>query len=303
MLDLKARVHFEEVEIALAVDDELDRTGAVVLHGACKSDGLLAHRLASLGRKERRWRLLEDFLVAALDRAFAFVEVDDVAMFVAEHLDLDVVRLVDELLDEDAIIAKRRDRFGASAVETLFRFGSVERDAQPLAAAAGRRLDHHRVADRLSDLHGLLRVVDQAHMTGHGAHAGFGRELLGGDLVAHRLDGVGVGADEDDLLVLQALGEAGILRQEAEARMDGFSAGLADGVHDLVLHEIALGSWRAADVDRLVGHLDRHRTRVRVGIDDDRLHAHTSGGLDHPAGDFPAICDQDFREHPLPRQP
>ena len=208
MLDLQARVHFEEVEIALAVDDELDRPGAVIVHGLGQRDRLLAHRLARLGREEGRWRLLEDFLVAALDRAFALVEVDDIAVLVAQHLDLDVARLVDELLDEDAIIAERGDRLGARAVKAFLGFACVEGDAQALAAAAGRGLDHHRIADRVGDLHRLLRILDQAHMTGHGADARFGGKLLRRDLVAHRLDGVRVRADEDDLLGLQALGES-----------------------------------------------------------------------------------------------
>jgi hypothetical protein len=41
-------------------------------------------------------------------------------VLVAEHLDLDVARLVDELLDEDAVVAERRDRF-ARAPSKAFR--------------------------------------------------------------------------------------------------------------------------------------------------------------------------------------
>ena len=98
------------------------------------------------------------------------------------------------------------------------------------------------------------------------------------------------------------LAKSGVLGEEAKARVDGFRARLAHGVDDLVLDQIALGGWRAADVDRLVRHIDGHRAGVGVGIDNDGLHAHAPRRLDHPAGDFPAICDQDFREHPLPRQ-
>jgi hypothetical protein len=32
MLDLQAGVHLEEIELAILVDDELDRAGALVLH-------------------------------------------------------------------------------------------------------------------------------------------------------------------------------------------------------------------------------------------------------------------------------
>jgi hypothetical protein len=53
--------------------------------------------------------------VAALDRAFALAEVEDVAVLVAEHLDLDVARRFDELLDEDAVVAEARQRLALHA--------------------------------------------------------------------------------------------------------------------------------------------------------------------------------------------
>jgi hypothetical protein len=65
-------------------------------------------------------------------------------------------------------------------------------NAHALAAAAGRRLDHHRIADLVGDLDGFLGVLDQAHMAGHGVHAGIGRRASWIDLVTHRLDGDGV---------------------------------------------------------------------------------------------------------------
>src|SRR5690606_8357690 len=100
--------------------------------------------------------LFEDFLVAALDRALALVEMDNVAVLVAEYLYLDVPRLIDELLDEDAVVTEGRDGLCAGAFEAFPGFGRVPGDAQALAAAPGRGLDHHRIADRVGDLHRFL---------------------------------------------------------------------------------------------------------------------------------------------------
>ena len=60
-------------------------------------------------------------------------------MRVAEHLDLDVARLLDELLDEDAVVAEARcaPRCG-TALKPSSASLSFERHAQALAAAAGR---------------------------------------------------------------------------------------------------------------------------------------------------------------------
>jgi hypothetical protein len=45
--------------------------------------------------------------VAALDRAFAFEQVDEVAVHVAEHLELDVVRAAHVTFEQYAVVAER----------------------------------------------------------------------------------------------------------------------------------------------------------------------------------------------------
>jgi hypothetical protein len=114
-------------------------------------------------------------------------------------------------------------------------------DAHALAAAAGRGLDHHRIADLVGDLDGLLGVGDLAEVAGHGRHLGLGGRLLALDLVAHGGDRLGVGTDEDDAGLRQRDGEGLALGQEAVARMHGLGAGLLAGLHDLVDHQVGLG--------------------------------------------------------------
>ena len=93
------------------------------------------------------------------------------------------------------------------------------------------------------------------------------------------------------------LGEAGILRQEAVARMDRLRAGVPGRRDDPVGHQVALARRRPADMDGLVGHRDVARVAVGVGIDGDRLDAEPPRRLDDPAGDLAAIGDQDLGEH------
>src|SRR4029079_12056679 len=109
--------------------------------------GLLAHRLAHFGANEGRRRLLDDLLVAALNRAFALVQVENVPVLVAEHLNLDVAWRLDELLDEDAVVAEAVEALALHRLEALANvlFGPGESHA--LAAAAGRGLHHHRITD------------------------------------------------------------------------------------------------------------------------------------------------------------
>src|SRR3546814_5911279 len=110
MFDLKPRVHFEEVEALArrvgARDDQLDRARAIIADGLRQRDALFAHGLAHLFGHEGRRRFLDHLLVAALDAALTLVEVEDVAVLVSEDLDLDMARIADEFLDEDAVVAE-----------------------------------------------------------------------------------------------------------------------------------------------------------------------------------------------------
>ena len=173
------------------------------------------------------------------------------------------------------------------------------RDPHALAAAAGGGLDHHRIADLVGDLHRVLVVLDDAEIARHGRDVGLGGRLLGFDLVAHRGDRAGVGADEDDAGLGQRPREGLALGQEAVAGMHRLGAGLAAGLDDLVDHQIAFGRRRRPDQHGLVGHLDMQRVAVGFGIDRDGLDPHAARGLDDPAGDLAAIGDQNSFEHVL----
>ena len=83
MLDLQARVHLDEVELAVLVE-ELDRAGAAVLDLAHGLGDRLADLLARSSVERGRGGFLQDLLVAPLQRAVALAEVDGVALAVAE---------------------------------------------------------------------------------------------------------------------------------------------------------------------------------------------------------------------------
>ena len=96
VLDLDPRVHLHEVEVEVLVDQELDRPGVHVVAGLREPDRGVAHPAPEVGRHDRRRRLLDELLVAALHRAVALAEVHDVAVRVGEDLDLDVARPLDD---------------------------------------------------------------------------------------------------------------------------------------------------------------------------------------------------------------
>ena len=120
------------------------------------------------------------------------------------------------------------------------------------------------------------------------------------DLVAHRLDGFGIWADEHDARFGEGLREGRALGEKAVARMDRLGARLEAGGDDLVDYEIGLRRRGRPDGDRLVGHFDVQRVLVGFGIDGDGPDAHAARRLDDATGDLATVGDQDFIEHRAP---
>ena len=211
MLHLQPGVHFQEVQALVLPGDELDGSRAVVLDGLGQGHGLGAHGGARRLVEQRARRLFDDFLIAPLNRTFPLEQMDHMAVPIAQNLDFDVTRALDELFDEDPVIAETGLGFRPDRRESFLDVLAVPGDANSFPATARRGLDHHRVADLLGDLDRVGRIIDFTHMSRHDRDAGLGRKFLAFDLVAHRLDRVRVGADEHDTFVGAASGECGVL--------------------------------------------------------------------------------------------
>ena len=95
---------------AVRAEEELERPGVQVADVTAGSRYRLLHRRAYLLVERRRGRLLDQLLVAPLDRAFALAEREDAAVGVAEHLDLDVPGRGQRLLQVERAVPERRLR-------------------------------------------------------------------------------------------------------------------------------------------------------------------------------------------------
>ncbi len=116
MLDLQPRVHLEEVEprgIAGPFHEELHGPRVAISRLARDSDRRFTHALPQRRSDRRRRTLLDHFLVAALNRALALEQVDDVAVMIGEDLELDVARLLDQPFNVERAVAKRGHRFAS----------------------------------------------------------------------------------------------------------------------------------------------------------------------------------------------
>src|SRR5262245_41257949 len=158
VLDLQARVHLDEVELAVFIE-KLERARAAVVDLAARLGAPFADLFDQLARDAGSRRLLDDLLVASLHRAIALTEPERILVLVGQHLDLDVARVLQELLHVHGWVSERRLRFLARHVGRVDQRCFRVHDAHTTAAAAAGRLDDHRVADCACNLDDLTRIV------------------------------------------------------------------------------------------------------------------------------------------------
>src|SRR5690606_39107182 len=151
VLDLDARIGLHEEQFlalaALGVEQELEGAERAIARAARQPERMLEQAFALPRAQRRARRDLDHLLVAALQRAFAFAEVDAVAGAVAEDLYFEVAGRRQEALDVDIRIAERGLGLGSAALPGLGEFVGRRDDPHASAAAAGDRLDQHGCAD------------------------------------------------------------------------------------------------------------------------------------------------------------
>ena len=209
-----------------SADEELDGAGADV--AGLLEDGLgggVQLGVLLLGQ-ERRRGLLDQLLVAALQRAVTGGDDDHVAVAVGQALGLHVARLVQVALDEALAAAEGGDGLAHRRVVQLRDLFQGAGDLQTAAAAAEGGLDRDRQAVLLGEGDDLVGAGDRVGGAGDQRGAGALGDVPGGDLVAEVADGLRRRADPGQTGVEDGLGELGVLREEAVSGVDGVGAGV-----------------------------------------------------------------------------
>ena len=287
MLDLQPGVHLQEEEVAAIVSHELDGARAGVPDGLRRQprglEQLGAHALGAFD--EGRWSLLDDLLVASLDRTFAFADGPHGAVLVGHHLDLDVMTGGQVALAEHRRVTEGRLRFAAGGLHLPGQRRQFVDHPHAAAAAAGRRLDQHR---QLVGGHGVgVEFLEHRHARGR-------HHLLRLDLGAHRRDRGNRRTDPRQARLGHRCGEFGILREEPVTGMDGVGAGRARCGDQLCSVQVASGALQSHP-GVCLGHV--WRRRVGIGVDGDGPDAEAAAGGEHPSGDLATVGDQDAGDH------
>ena len=175
-----------------------------------------------------------------------------------------MARVDQEFFHVESAVAESVFRFGAGGVITLHETGVVVGDPHAAAAAAGDRLDDHRIFELMRGFEGVGFADQDAVAAGSGRDAGFAHGFTCDRLISERAHRLGCGPDEGDAVFAARFGEVGVLREKAVSRMNRVD--VADCRHrkNPVDQQIAGARLRRPDADRFVRHLDRHA--VGIGL-------------------------------------
>ena len=222
---------------------------------------------------------------------------DGAAFAVAEHLNFDVARPLQIFLEIKRIVAERGLGLGTRRNERRGKLAFRRDDPHAAAAAAGRRLEHQRIADVARQIVGFRIGADAAVGAGHDRNAEFLGGAFGRDLVAHQSDMFGAGSDEVQIVLGENLGKPRVLGEKAIAGMHRVGArDLAGGKQSRNIEVAVLGGGRP-DADALVCQPHMHRVFIGRRVHGHRGNAELLAGPQHPQRDFPAVGDEDLVEH------
>src|SRR5262249_28738828 len=101
------------------------------------TDRRLTHAAAHRFVDDGRWGFLDYLLMATLHGALALAQVNHVAVFITEDLDLDMARILDELLDVNLAVRKGPLSFARRSVISRLQLGGRPYEPHALATASG----------------------------------------------------------------------------------------------------------------------------------------------------------------------
>ena len=286
--------------MAAVIHDEFDRACIGVVGHLGNANGGLSHLFAQVletALDEGGGRFFDDLLIAPLDGAVAFAEVNNVAAIVAQDLELDVMRIFDEFFDVNTGVAERLFRFAAGGMVALDQGDVVMSATHPATAAAGNGFNHYRIADLFGRRDSFLFIFHHSFRSGGRGNPGLLGQSAADSFVLQGGHGPGVRADEPDVAVLTHIREVGVLRQEPVAAVDGIDIGDFRGADDAVDAQVTIVAGRFADANGLVRQLHVHGIGVRFGIDGHRPDVQFFAGADDANGDFASIRYQNFLKH------
>ena len=296
VLDLDPSVHLHEEVLAGGGQEPFDRPGGAIPRGPCRVDGDRSDARSERPVDRRRGSLLDELLVTALDRAVALSEMDDIAVRVRKHLDLDMPRVLEVPLHVHGGVGEVLLALARRCVERSRRVIGPPHDLHALATAARGGLDDQRVAELLAERGDLVSRADRIDRTWDDRDAGGTHRCPRGGLRAHQLDRGRRWPDPDEARPFDEPRERGVLGKEPVPRVDRLCARPRRNLDHGVAPQVALRRRARPEPVRLVRSPDVRGPPVGVRKDGDASDPELAQRAEDADRDLAAVRDEHLRE-------
>src|SRR5437660_2585259 len=136
MFHLQAGIHLKEVKLPVFIKHKLYGARIHIASRLSDTNGGMAHLGTQGGIEGNRGTFFDDLLVPSLNRAFALPKMDQIAVLIAQHLDLDMTRTLDQPFQKNGLIATGSPGLSSRSGKLLKEIIKVVYRAHPFAPAA-----------------------------------------------------------------------------------------------------------------------------------------------------------------------
>ena len=296
MFNLYAGIDFDEIEVLfILVYQEF--------HGACIEVVYMLHELysriadllAEFHRQGPGRSHFDNLLVAALDGAVTFEEMNHIALFIADNLYFNMLRVHDAFLYIYILVAESHLRFRFSPVISLFQILHAVHIADAAAAAAVHCFDHNGEAVLFSEFLHFLKALHRPFGSGNHGDIRFFSLDTGIDLVAEHHQMFHPGADENNAFLFTALCQLRIFSQEAVARMDGIHIMLLADTDNVFNVQISINRLVPFPYQvRFISPVSMQGQNIFLGINGHSTDSQFAAGTEYADGDFASVGNQDL---------
>ena len=296
MLDLNTRVHLdEEPLLRINIVKELDSSGVVVADFFRQFYGGFAELVADLFIESKGGRDFDDLLMAALHRTIALVEMNEVAVFVSEDLNFDMLRPSHEPFKKDRRIAKGILRFGLGLIKKSVEIRLLLHHPHATSAASIGRLDDERKTNRAGNLERFGTIRDRLLGSRQGGDVDLLCERTRRDLVSHRIEHLGIRSNKFQTRLTAGAGEIRVFREKSVSRMNQSHSLFFCETHDSL--DVEVSTDRAlflAKAVSLVRFEAMSGESIFLRVDRDSAQTQLGSGPEDPDGDFAPVHGHQF---------
>ncbi len=232
-----------------------------------------------------------------LDRALALKQRDHIAVLIGQHLELDVPRLLNELLHVELAVAECVRRLGKRRMKQIGQILGVAHNPHAAPAAAGLGLQDDRIANLSGPLARLFGRRQNPVRSRQNRHLGLLHCLARFFFFAHQPRHFRRRPNELDIRRAAHFGEVRVLAQQSVSGMDRLHIGNLRRRNHRRHIQIAVRRARRPNADRLIGKAHMQRVAIGLAVHGNRANAQLPARVQHAQRDFASIGNQYLTKH------